>query len=223
MQNDNPRPVQPGQKVGRLTILRSHFLRDRQHRNRKYWVCQCDCDNEKTIEHSNLASGRTRSCGCLNKEKAHTHANTILRRAVTKTGQSDSAAYRAWAQMKQRCNNPTNPNYQRYGGRGIKVCPRWLEFENFYCDMGDAPEGLSLDRIDNDGDYEPGNCRWATAKQQNRNARFNTIITHQGVARPLAEWAEIIGISQITLSSRLQRGWSIARALSTPKQGYVRQ
>ena len=122
--------------------------------------------------------------------------------------------------MLTRCTNVNDEHYELWGGRGIKVCDRWrTSFKNFYADMGDRPEGLSLDRIDNDGDYEPSNCRWATQKQQQNNRRNNTSLAFNGLTATMSDWADRLGISKVTLCARLTRyGWSVERALSTPAQ-----
>ena len=121
--------------------------------------------------------------------------------------------YRVWNSMIQRCTNPNLDNYNRYGGRGIKVCNRWLKFEFFYADMGDKPEGFSIDRIDNDGNYEPKNCKWSSMKEQQRNTRRNRFIEHEGITKPLIEWSEELNINYRTLISRMNKGWSTERAL----------
>ena len=118
--------------------------------------------------------------------------------------------------MHTRCYCKKSPNYKRYGGRGIKVCERWHSFELFTVDMGDRPEGMTLDRIDNDGDYTPENCRWATLKEQQRNTRTNHYISYEGRTECLVTWAEEYDIKQTTLRLRLKRGWDIGRALNTP-------
>lgn len=118
--------------------------------------------------------------------------------------------------MLARCDNPKNPAYPRYGGRGITVCDRWRTFEGFLADMGERPAGKSIERINNDGNYEPGNCRWATAKEQNLNTRSNRLVTIDGETRPLAEWAELRGLLVGTVYDRLYRGWNIERAINTP-------
>lgn len=118
--------------------------------------------------------------------------------------------------MKGRCRNPNKAQWMDYGGRGIKVCARWERFENFLADMGEPKPRMTLERIDNDGDYEPDNCRWATRKEQVRNRRVTKLIRHDGETKPLAEWAEDIGITYGTLETRLRRGWSVERALTAP-------
>lgn len=119
-----------------------------------------------------------------------------------------SKEYIAWGHMIQRCRNRNHPLYKNWGGRGIKVCERWLSFENFFSDMGVSPEGRSLDRINNNGDYEPGNCRWATSRQQQNNRSDNKLITFLGETKTVSEWAEVLGIKKHTLYSRLSKAQS---------------
>jgi hypothetical protein len=124
---------------------------------------------------------------------------------------------RIYQQMRYRCENPSNADYPSYGGRGIKVCERWREsFDNFLADMGRQPEGLVLDREDNDGPYDPSNCRWVTPAVSARNTRRNVRLTHNGQTHCLADWAAMTGIGRMTLTQRLASGWSVDRALSTP-------
>lgn len=125
-------------------------------------------------------------------------------------------AYKSWAKMKERCLNPKCREYAYYGGRGISVCSGWLNFRNFYADMGECPPGRSIDRIDNDGNYEPENCRWADVKTQCRNRRSNVVLTFLGKTQTLIEWSEETGLSQSTLEHRVKRGWSVERALTQP-------
>ncbi len=128
-----------------------------------------------------------------------------------------SPEYKSWVNMHQRCDNPKHRDYHRYGGRGIRVCEAWRDFAKFYADMGQRMHGtISLDRIDNDGQYEHANCRWATRKQQQRNMRSNRVITFNGLTMTLAAWAEKIGITDDSLGRRLKKHWSIERALTTP-------
>ena len=131
-------------------------------------------------------------------------------------GMSRTSTYRTWSHMKGRCSNPNEARYKDYGGRGIKVCERWMKFENFLEDMGEKPDNKTLDRIDNDGDYCPENCRWATIDQQSRNTRRSKIMTYNGKTQPMIDWAEELGISYAVLKTRTRRGWTTERALGTP-------
>lgn len=125
-----------------------------------------------------------------------------------------SRAYRKWAGMMNRCGNQKDRNWPNYGGRDITVCDRWRDFLNFLEDMGEPPEGTTLDRIDNEKGYTPRNCRWATPKQQARNRRTNTMLSFRGRTMCVAEWAEELGWSQVCIISRLERGWTIERTLT---------
>ena len=193
-----------GRRFGRLTVLGKRRIEPRK----AHWECLCDCGKTTFVVTSALTIGKTKSCGCL-RGRATTHGHA-------KRGQH-SRSYRIWRSLFKRCYNPTNPYYDRYGGRGIEVDPRWFVFKNFYADMGDCPEGKSLERVNNDRNYWKGNCVWATHKQQARNTSTNTLITWQGQTHCIAEWADMYNITQSLLWQRLYRlGWSIERALTTP-------
>ena len=166
----------------------------------KRWTVLCDCGVERPVRESELRNGRSKSCGCWRSG----------------LGLSDQLIYQIWASMIQRCSSENNPNWHRYGGRGIKVCENWKRFSNFYADMGLRPEGMSLDRIDNDGDYSPKNCRWATRKAQANNRRNTTWLEYHGVALPLGVWASLAGIKSRVLRGRIGLGWSMCEALNTP-------
>lgn len=151
-----------GQKFSRLTVVCRAESRILSGKLRTYWRCQCECGEEIEVLAESLVTGNTKSCGCAkNWWWSKTHAL------------SKSKTYSAWAAAKSRCLNSDHPSYRHYGGRGIQMCKRWRDsFEAFLSDMGCAPGGLELDRIDNDGDYEPGNCRWTTRSEQLRNRRY---------------------------------------------------
>ena len=142
-----------GKVFHRLTVVQYAGV-DKWHR--ALWLCKCECGNMTTVKGTHLRNGGTFSCGCWQQ----------------KHGLSTSLAYSSWCSMRNRCNNPNNIGYKWYGGRGITVCGRWMEFENFSADMGERPEGLTLERINNEEGYYPGNCKWATPKEQANNQRL---------------------------------------------------
>jgi hypothetical protein len=170
------------------------------------WICQCDCGNIRIISAGNLKRPSTYSCGCAKGGKV-------------KHGMAGTRMYRIWSGMKARCYNPSNDAWGRYGGRGIVVCERWHDFAMFIADMGERPAGTSLDRINNDGNYEPGNCRWATQTQQTRNTRSNRWVVVDGLRMVFAEAAEKYGISPATAWLRLKSGWSEDDAFMVPAFG----
>lgn len=137
--------------------------------------------------------------------------------SIKAKGTPEYATYLAWLSMRWRCTNRNRRDYVRYGGRGIKVCDRWSHFANFMADMGLRPEGMQLDRVNNDGNYEPSNCRWATPKQQARNRSNNNPITFNGETKTRAEWCEQLGLTKHAIRHRLRKGWCIEEAVTTPK------
>lgn len=175
-------------------------------------LCYCVCGNRLTVLDSSLKSEKTFSCGCLLREIT---AARSLKHGFARRGRQAST-YRIWKGMKQRCENPNNPDFHLYGGRGIRICKRWKLFEKFYDDMGDKPVGCSLDRIDCNGGYKPSNCRWADPKTQARNKRFSKMYTLNGVVAIVSEHCERLGLPYGTIRDRLFSGWSIHRALTEP-------
>lgn len=150
-----------GQRFGRLTVIQLHSAATRSPRRNTRWWCQCECGATVIAFGVNLKSGNTESCGCLRKEKLHKHGHARPRHPT----------YGSWNNMLQRCTNPNDKRYKNYGGRGITVCERWHSFENFLADMGLMPEGYSIERINNDGNYEPANCTWIPRPEQGKNMR----------------------------------------------------
>ena len=201
-----------GRQFGRLLVLHRAEPPVRTERSRLYWLCECQCGNRVIVRGTQLRRGMTRSCGCLRDDarKGNQHAR--------KHGLWATPEWQAWSSMRRRCYEPGTTGYERYGGRGIKVCERWRYFfEDFLADMGPRPSPKhSLDRINVDGDYEPGNCRWATSKEQNQNRRSNRSLTFNGETLLMSQWAERIGISKELLHYRLKAGWSVEQALATP-------
>lgn len=195
---------------GRLTVVEKVTVNSKMR-----FRCRCSCGAFIVIRSCDLLSGNTRSCGCLRRELL----GDRRRRHGESSNGNTSCEYRVWCKMKSRCENVRNCDYHHYGGRGIKVCCRWsVSFENFLSDMGRRPSKLhELDRYpDNNGNYEPGNCRWATRRQQNRNKRTNRLITINGETKCLVEWAEVSGVGAGTILWRLDRGWDVHRAVFLP-------
>lgn len=190
-----------GQKFGRLTVL------DKLHNHHKrntYWLCVCECGNLVEVQGSTLKNGRSKSCGCLLKD------------TNTKHGKAHIPLYNVWVSMKQRCYNKCNKRYENYGQRGIAVYDEWKDdFQAFYdwAMSHGYKEGLQIDRIDVNGNYEPNNCRWVDVKTQQRNKSNNKLYTINGVTHCLSEWCETFNLKYDTVHMRLYRGWSIERAL----------
>lgn len=183
--------------------------------NDRLWRCQCQCGAQRYVVTGSLTAGKTRSCGCA------PHRRSGLPRKVKTHGQARhggemTRTYSIWRKMRARCGNSNDTHYARYGGRGIRVCEPWKKFVQFWQDMGDCPPHMEIDRLDNDGHYEPDNCRWATRKEQNRNKSDNRMLTLNGITRCVTDWAESIGIQRGTISSRLRYGWSVERTLTEP-------
>lgn len=173
------------------------------------WRCRCDCGKERTVTSTRLKDGIVTSCGC-NKEK--------IIKSLTTHGLSKTRIYHCWQTMKNRCTRESNRFYKNYGGRGIKVCDRWLEsFENFYEDMASTyMDHLELDRIDVNKNYEPNNCRWITHKQQQRNKRTNHLFTNNGITKTIIEWAEETGLNPNTIIYRIRRNCPTEKVLNKP-------
>jgi hypothetical protein len=202
-----------GQIFGRLTALKRTGTASN---HQALWLFRCECGGEITRRMCDVVSGRTRSCGCLLRESSRsrftTHGHSV--------GKSRTRTFGAWLEMKRRCYNSNTKQWHNYGGRGISVCDEWRgSFETFLRDMGECPEGLSLDRIDVNGDYRPGNCRWITTKEQCRNQRKTVLIDHEGRQVSLAEFAEIVGLNYFNLHWKIRRlGLSSKEAVASLRE-----
>jgi hypothetical protein len=206
-----------GLRFGKLVALTMspHKTTNGQRR----WRCVCDCGGVTSVGIGSLRSGGTKSCGCLKREE------TVAR--CTKHGWRKRGTHRpeymTWLAIKERCYNPNTDKFSNYGGRGIRVCDRWLEsFENFIADMGLRPGGIreySIERIDSNGNYEPANCRWATQREQCNNISRNCRIEHAGRSLTLQQWSRETGVKRETIARRLNQGWAPARAITEPVDG----
>lgn len=183
-----------GKVFGRLTAVSAA---PNSKSGQTAWHCQCECGNTTVTTSMNLVRGRARSCGCLQRE--------IVSRKSTTHGKAHTPTWWTWRGMVSRCSVPTNGSFPNYGGRGIVVCERWKRFENFLEDMGERPENKTLDRIDNNGNYEPSNCRWATKAEQVRNKRTTVKVEFNGRTMTYSEWARELGEDPGALRRRYLR------------------
>ena len=184
-----------GKNFGRWTVIEQA---GKTTAGNATWLCQCECEVRKVVIGTMLRTGKSLSCSSC---------------STTTHGMCGTSIYTIWQRMLDRCENSTGTGFHNYGGRGITVCERWHSFEKFYADMGQRPKGMSLDRINNDGHYEPGNCRWATQKQQNRNSRNNRLLTIYGKSQCVADWADISGTNSPAIFARLNYGWPSKEAV----------
>ena len=196
-------------RFGRLTVIEKAEGKNKQI----MWRCKCDCGNEKCVSSGNLRSGCTKSCGCLHDEVA---------KISTKThGMSKTKIYRVYKTMIARCYYKNTEKYPIYGGRGIRVCQEWIDdFMNFYnwAIANGYSDGLTIDRINNDGNYEPTNCRWITNKKQANNRRSNHFVEIEGEVKTMTEWIEsgIYEADKATIYKRISRGWGDVEAITKP-------
>jgi hypothetical protein len=201
-----------GIQFGRLKVTKK--LDSRNYH--MHWLCECKCGNTTEVSTGNLKSRHTLSCGCLQKDHA----------AISKTKHGlyfdehgkRTKLYRVWGGMKERCFDFSNKAFSDYGGRGIKVCSEWLDYETFHAwAMAKGyKEGVSIERINNDGNYEPSNCKWIESSKQASNRRNNHYLTFNGQTKTITVWANELGIYPKNLLNRITRGWSVERALTTP-------
>lgn len=198
-----------GKKFGRLKVDKMIYIKN----GHTYWKCKCDCGNDCIVKGYSLKSGNTKSCGCLQKENAS--------KAKCKHRMSKTKLYKRWEDIKKRCYNKNSYNYKNYGGRGIKVCDEWLnDFMNFYnwAMENGYEENLSIDRIDNNGDYEPNNCRWVDIKTQCNNRRSNHLITYKGKTQNVSQWCEELNVSRSMVEFRLRKGLSLDEIFTKPSR-----
>lgn len=204
-----------GQTYGRLTVT----SRTTPPGESPFWVCACSCGSKTIVPSNSLRTGNTKSCGCLQRERAAETQRRRITHGHTRN-RTSSPEYRAWLGIHSRCTDPNNKSWPRYGGRGITVCIRWKTFETFFEDMGKRPVGTqgkrarySIDRINNGGNYEPLNCRWASVATQQTNRSNNRNITVDGVTHCLREWSRISGVGWATIRYRIDHGWGPKRAI----------
>lgn len=199
-----------GKQFGWLTVL-DHAGSDIRPSGKHYalWRCKCTCGQEVLVHGQKLRQGRRKACGI----NGHLFRAASLRKL-------HPAEYRTFEGIYKRCSAKSGKHYRNYSSRNIKICKRWHSFRNFLADMGPRPEGLTIERIDNDGDYEPGNCRWATTAEQNRNKRQSVFIEYQGERMLLMDLCAKLGLRRENIYQRLKLGWSLADALLIPMKKY---
>lgn len=204
-----------GEVFARLTVI---GYGHRNHHNQQYRVCRCCCGAEVFVLPGHLRDGTTKSCGCLERDVlAARNAATIARaERVGRYHRGHPRTYASWRAMIYRCENEKCRDYPRYGGRGVEVCDRWHSYPAFLADMGPRPPRTTIDRIDVEGNYEPGNCRWASARTQGNNRRRHRLITRNGVTKTLAQWVAETDQQYNTVLRRLKFGWDVERAITTP-------
>lgn len=200
-----PRETLVGRKFGKLTLLE---LVTNSPQGIPAWRCICECGGNLIGREANILNGHTRSCGCINRERAK-------RGLSRKHGMANTPTYFTWRSMKKRCLDPKSTGYKYYGGRGVTICHRWLAFENFLLDMGPRPNGTTIERRNTNGNYEPNNCYWATAKSQARNRRNNKIISFRGENLCVSAWAERLGTYPQKIFRRLEKGLSPAEIFAS--------
>lgn len=209
----NRTPIPDGTRFGRLVVLEQAPVAIRKNGTARRYLCRCDCGTEKVVDSGALRAGLTQSCGCLHRELL---SKQEMRHGHS-AGGSVSTEYASWKAARARCENPKNPKYSDYGGRGITFCERWKLFDNFIADMGLKPSpSYSIERKNVNGNYEPGNCIWATAKVQANNQRTNVMLTLNGKTQNMMQWSEETGIPYTSIIMRLRRGWSHERTLTEP-------
>jgi hypothetical protein len=197
-----------GMIFSRWTVLRRG---ERTKHGTWDWICRCECGTERSVNGQSLRTGRSKSCGCFHKE--------VMLKANVTHGMTHTKVHRIWGAIKGRCHNQNNAAYQYYGGRGIVMCERWQNsFAEFYADMGDPPsDDASIDRINNSGNYEPGNCTWSTRHQQMRNTRRNIYLTYKGETMVRKDWADKLGLTDRSMRFRLENWKNEDEIFTSPR------
>lgn len=197
--------IPPGTRFTRVVVLKEVASRNRV----RYLLCKCDCGKVWEVQVRSLTRGDTKSCGCLRRER-------FIERKGMQHGESGTPLYTAWVNMRQRCSRKSHPSYVHYGGRGIRVCKAWQSYETFrdWAHESGYAEGLTIERIDVNGGYNPENCTWIPQSEQSSNTRRTLHLTYKGKTRTGKEWAEALGIKRDTLYGRLRKGWPIERVLA---------
>ena len=201
-----------GKRFGLLKVVRK--TQKRASGGSVVWSCVCDCGNVTDVSSGKLNSGHTISCGCYKRAVSSIVCSNLFRKHGHGRTGNISRTYSVWIHMLNRCNNPINSSYSNYGGRGIVVCERWRIYENFLKDMGEKPNGNTLDRIDNNGNYELGNCRWVTMKVQQNNKRNNRKVNYMGKDMTISQLSERCGVNRGTLIYRIKKGMTVEEAVS---------
>lgn len=210
-----------GTQVGRLLVIeRAEDFISKNGEKRTMWRCKCECGKYINVRSDCLNGTHTLSCGCYHKERVSESGKK--NGSKIKHGESKERLFNIWYLIKYRCEDESSPAYKNYGGRGIAVCKDWsdeetgyFEFKKWALENGYNPQ-LTIDRIDNDGDYEPSNCRWADNITQGNNKRTNVFIEYDGVRKSISQWADSLGISKKVLYRRIELGWDIERAFTQP-------
>lgn len=206
-----------GQRFGRLEVVRYLPKNEREAVNKR-WLCKCDCGKVVQMDIASLTSGNTKSCGCYMRER--------MAKLNYRHGKCKTTLFNVWIGMRNRCYQKNTKYYSNYGGRGIVVCPEWKDdfeaFEKWALTNG-YHKGLSIDRKDVNGNYEPSNCRWATSKEQSNNKRNNHYVSFNGKTQSMQMWADEIGIDRSVILYRLKKGWDVEKALFTSVRHKVKE
>lgn len=204
--------IESGDVIGRYLILNEAERRG----SKRYYLCKCECGNEKEVRMDSLRNGKAISCGCYNKEMSI--------KANTKHGMYKTRIYRIWHGMKSRCLNYNNDSYKNYGGRGISICSEWMDFSAFkkWSIINGYKDFLTIERVNVNGNYNPQNCTWISMEEQRRNTTVTKNISYDGKTLTLRQWAKEMNMCNSTLSRRLKKGWSVEKSLTTPLQRKVK-